>query len=220
MDPGLRRAWTEIVTADDYEEHMASIGQAQAAAELTRWLIERASLPTGSRVTVAGTGAGQMFDFLEPAVFRQYSLTFTDLNAAFLARLRQRLAQHGLDAEIIKDDFERTTLQPGPDLLLATLLLEHIDWRRGVEVFAELRPRFCGIILQENPPEMTTAVTPGRHLPPSIAQAVEIGCPTLVPKDELVSAMTAADYLCQEMSAREVVDGKRLVALLFGRGFN
>jgi hypothetical protein len=30
MDPELRRAWTEIITAEDYEEHMASIGQAQA----------------------------------------------------------------------------------------------------------------------------------------------------------------------------------------------
>lgn len=63
MDPGLRRAWTEIVTADDYESHMASIGQAQTAAELTRCLLEFASLPTGSRITIAGAGAGQILTF-------------------------------------------------------------------------------------------------------------------------------------------------------------
>ena len=48
---------------------MASIGQAQAAAELTHRLIQSASLRPGSRITIAGAGTGQMFDFLAPAVF-------------------------------------------------------------------------------------------------------------------------------------------------------
>ena len=69
MDPSLRQAWTEIVTADDYEEHMASIGQAQAAAELTEHLIRSASLTASGRITIAGAGTGQMFDFLAPATF-------------------------------------------------------------------------------------------------------------------------------------------------------
>jgi hypothetical protein len=41
---------------------------------------------------------------------------------------------------VLEDDIEHTTLDPGPDLLLATLLSEHIDWRRGVDVIAGLRP--------------------------------------------------------------------------------
>jgi hypothetical protein len=215
MDPALRRAWTEIVTAGDYDAHMASIGQAQAAAVLTAWFIERASLPTGSRVTIAGAGTGQMFDFLDPAVFRPYRLTFADLNPTFLSRLRERLATHRLDAAIMEDDIESTALPPGPDLLLSTLLLEHIDWRRGVAAFAALRPRACGIILQENPPGMTAAVTPGRPLPPSIAKAVETGHPTLVPRQELLLAMHARGYACRETALREVADGKRLAGLLF-----
>jgi len=72
MDPELRRASTEIVTAEDYEEHMASIGQAQAAAELTQQLVQSASLRPGSRITIAGAGTGQMFDFVDPAVFRPH----------------------------------------------------------------------------------------------------------------------------------------------------
>ena len=68
MDSGLRRAWIEIVTVNDYDEHMASIGQAQAAAELTACLIELASLPAGSSMTIVGAGTGQMFDFLDPEV--------------------------------------------------------------------------------------------------------------------------------------------------------
>jgi SAM-dependent methyltransferase len=215
MDPGLRRAWTEIITAGDYDGHMASIGQALAAAELTTCLIQLALLPAGGRITIAGAGTGQMFELLNPAFFRPYRLTCADLSPVFLARLRSRLAMCGLDAEVMADDFERTALEPKSDLLLATLLLEHIDWRRGVEVIAGLQPGACGIILQENPPDMTAAVTPGRRLLPSIARAVEIGHATLVSREELVLAMTARGYICRASSVREVADGKRLVGLLF-----
>jgi hypothetical protein len=216
MDPELRRAWTEIVTAEDYEEHMASIGQAQAAAELTQRLIQSASLRPGSRITIAGAGTGQMFDFLAPTVFGPHHLTCADINPTFLVRLRARLARHRLEAEILEDDIEQTALMPGPDLPLATLLLEHIAWPSGVEALARLRPRACGIILQENPPNMTAAVTPGRRLPPSIAKAVETAHPTLVPRDDLILAMTEKGYPCRQTEVREVADGKRLVGLLFG----
>jgi hypothetical protein len=215
MDAGLRRAWTEIVTPDDYDNHMAAVGQAQAAAELTAWLIESAALKPGSRITIAGAGTGQIFEFLDPAIFRSCCLTCADLNPAFLMRLKERVARCGLDAEIVEDDIERTALEPEPDLLIATLLLEHIDWRRGVQVFAGLRPGACGIILQENPSGMTTAVTPGRQLPPSMARAVEIGHPTLVPKEEAVQTMSVQGYICCANTHRDVADGKRLVALLF-----
>ena len=218
MDAELRRAWTEIVVADDYEEHMAAIGQAQAAAELTRYLIEAASLKAGGRITIAGAGTGQMFDLLPSAVFHPYRLTVSDLNPLFLDRLRERLSRHGLDAEIVVDDVERTALSPGCDFLLATLLLEHIDWQRGVEAFVALRPRMCGIVLQENPPDMKTAVTPGRRLPLSIAKAVETAAhPTLVPREDLVAAMAKRAYDCIGGAVRDVADGKRLVALLFSR---
>ena len=215
MEPGLRRAWTEIVQAEDYEQHMAAVGQAQAAAGLTAWLMESAGLPQGCRITIAGAGTGQLFDFLAPSVFAPYQLTCSDLNPAFLSKLGQRLEGHGLDARLVEDDIERTTLAPGMDLLLATLLLEHIDWRRGVKAFASLGPRFCGIILQENPPGMTSAVTPGRVVPPSLVAAMEIGHATLVPREELIEAMAAEGYHCRATEFREVADGKRLAALLF-----
>jgi SAM-dependent methyltransferase len=217
MDPALRQAWTDIVTADDYEEHMASIGQAQAAAELTAHLIRSAELTAGNRITIVGAGTGQMFDFLVPAVFRLYCLTCADLNPVFLSRLRERLSRQGLEADIAEDDIERTALESGPDLLLAILLLEHIDWRRGIEAFAGLRPGACGIIMQENPPEMSTAVTPGRRLPPSIEKALETAHPTLVPRGQLIGAMAEKGYALRDTAVRQVPDGKRLVGLLFRR---
>ncbi len=62
---------------------------------------------------------------------------------------------------------------------------------------------------------MTTAVTPGRRLPPSIAKAIETAHPALVPQQELIAAMAPAGYNFNESASREVADGKRLVALLF-----
>src|ERR1017187_6064221 len=105
----------------------------------------------------------------------------------------------------------------GPDLLLAILLLEHIDWRRGIEAFAGLRPGACGIIMQENPPEMSTAVTPGRRLPPSIEKALETAHPTLVRRGQLIGAMAEKGYALRDTAVRQVPDGKRLVGLLFRR---
>lgn len=217
MDSALRRAWTGIVTAADYERHMAAIGQAQAAADLTRFLVRSAPLPESARIVIAAAGTGQMLDYLDPVLLRPYRLTCTDLNRAFLWRLEERLARARLQAEVIEDDIESTGIAPAPDLILATLLLEHIDWRRGVDVLAGLRPGFCGIILQENPPGMATAVTPGREVPPSLAEAMRQAHPALIPRTELEAAFAARGYRCRETQAADVADGKRLVALLFRR---
>jgi hypothetical protein len=214
MDPELRRAWTEIVTADDYETHMAAIGQARAAAELTAWAVGRAGLSRGDAVTVAGAGTGQMLEYLDPEVLRPYRLTFADLNAGYLERLRERLTRRGLRGEILVDDFEQTRLARSPGLLLATLLLEHIEWRRGVESIAALGPRACAVVLQENPPGMATAVTPGRRVPASIAKAMETAHATLVPREELAAAMADRGYAQIAEESREVADGKRLVGVL------
>lgn len=217
MDSGLQLAWTQIITAEDYEAHMAAIGQAQAAAALTREIIQSAGPPDGGRIAIVGAGTGQMLDFLDPSLFRPFRVTCTDLNPSFLARLKERLAQHRLTARVLEDNIEHTTLEPEPDLLLATLVLEHIDWRLGVESFAALRPAACGIIIQENPPGMISAVTPNRRVPPSIAKAVEIAHATLVPQEELLAAFDALGYTSQANWARDVADGKRLLALLFVR---
>jgi hypothetical protein len=110
---------------------------------------------------------------------------------------------------------ENTALTAAPHLLLATLVLEHIDWRKGVEAIATLGPAACGIIIQQNPSGMTSAVTPGRRVPASIAAAVQMAQPQLVPHKELLGAFGARGYRCAITNAREVADGKRLVSTLF-----
>ena len=215
MDQALRRAWTEIVSPEDYERHMAAVGQAQAAASLTGSLLEAAALSARSRVTIVGAGTGQLLEYLDAQVLRPYRLTFTDLNPRFLGVLRARLTEHHLEAAVIEDDLEQTRLSSAPDLVLASLVLEHIDWRLGVRALTSLHPRFCGLVLQENPPDMVSAVTPGRELPPSMAEAMSVAHPTLIPRDHVITAMARADYRCRFTKSISVADRKRLVGLLF-----
>jgi SAM-dependent methyltransferase len=215
MDSGLRLAWTQIVTAADYDEHMAAIGQADAAAALTADLIRHADLRPGARVVIVGAGTGQMFELLDPDLFRPFRLICTDLNRKFLARLRDRVTARHLSALILADDIERTALGDRPDLLLASLLLEHIEWRKGVQAITALRAAACGIIIQENPTGMTAAVTPGRRVPDSIASAVQSGQPRLIDGRELLGAFKDRAYECFFKRTRDVADGKRLTAMLF-----
>ena len=215
MDSGLHRAWTEIVTPNDYDEHMAAVGQAQAAAALTAEIIRDAASSANSRIVVVGAGTGQMFDFIDPDLFQPFDLICTDLNPTFLSRLRERLVKYGLDALLVVDDIENTALRGAFHLLLAALLLEHIEWRKGVATITALGAPTCGIIIQENPACMTTAVTPGRRIPGSIAAAIQIAQPQLVPHHELLSAFEASGYRAAVTRAREVADGKRLIATLF-----
>jgi hypothetical protein len=50
-----------------------------------------------------------------------------------------------------------------------------------------------------------------------MVEAVEIGHPTLAPKEDIVQAMVAQGYACCAQADRNVADGKRLAALLFRR---
>jgi len=89
------------------------------------------------------------------------------------------------------------------------------DWRRGVETTSALCPAACGIIIQKNPPEMKSAFTPGRVLPPSLAEGTGQVHPVLVPYDQLVPAFARRGYQQINVSYREVADGKRLLSVLF-----
>ena len=73
-----------------------------------------------------------MLDFLDPELLRPYRLTFADLNPEYLERLGERLKRLGVEGQLVVDDFEQTQLAGAPALLVMTLLLEHIEWRRAV----------------------------------------------------------------------------------------
>ena len=217
MEPESRRAWTEIVTPEDYDRHIETIGQAEVSADLVAQFLSWTQLPAGGKVVIVGAGTGWLLDHSDLTWFRNLRLTFTDLSPRFLNKLRERLSDHGIAANVLEDDIEATRLATGMDLLIASLVLEHIDWKRGAASIAGLSPRFIGIILQENPPGMTTSITPGRPLPPSILEASKIALSRLLAKNEVVAEFERLGYPCEREASRAVADGKRLVGCLFGK---
>lgn len=211
--PSLREAWTSLVETGDYEQFMASIGQAQANARLVA-----AMLPAEpGRVLFAGAGAGQMLDYLDPALLAPHRLVFTDINPAFLTRLDQRLRAAGLTAEMLIDDLENSKLTGQFDSAIVVLVLEHIDLRRGLDSLARIGPQRCCIVIQQNPADMASAVTPGR-IPPGTMGVIVEAKPKLVPVDDLLQAMAQHGYLLDGQCSEQVADGKRMLALTWLSG--
>ena len=206
----LREAWLTIEPAD-YEQHMAGIGQAQANAGLmAAWLEEIAAEET---VLVAGAGTGQMFDYLHPEAARTGRMVFTDLNPVFLDRLLNRLGE----AATVVDDIEATQLAGGYPHAAVTLVLEHVDWRRAIHSFRRWESRRVLTVIQENPADLASAVTPGRTVPGTMNVFRERAHPELVPLAELTAAMAELGYELKQVQPAPVSDGKRMLGCWFVR---
>ncbi len=203
----LRDAWRGGVQAEDYEAHMAAIGQAQANAG---HLAEFACRVAG-RVLIAGAGPGQFFDHLEPAALEGCRAVFTDINPEFLAALRRRCP----GAVCVADDLESSSLRGPFDAASATLVLEHTDWRAVVANLVRLAPVVM-IVIQVNPADMATAVSPGRTPPGSMAAFKEVH-PHLIDEAELGEEMARLGAWLTSRLDRPVADGKTMRALTFAR---
>jgi hypothetical protein len=204
----LREAWLTIEPAD-YEQHMAGIGQAQANAGLmAAWLEETATEET---VLVAGAGTGQMFDYLPPEAAATGRMVFSDLNPMFLDKLRERLGE----AATVVDDIENTALAGPFGHAAVTLVLEHVDWRRAIRSFRQWESRRVLTVIQENPADVASAVTPGRTVPGTMNVFRERAHPQLVPLAELTTAMAELGYVLEQVQPAPVSDGKRMLGCWF-----
>jgi len=210
----LKRSWAEVIQPEDYEKHMANVGQAQANASLTKDLIQHARLPNGAKILFAGAGPGQMFEFVDCAYLRPFTITFTDINPKFLERLKERAVAAGLqDFSVVLDDVESSELEGPFNAVVFVLVLEHVDWRRALAAF---RPSAFVLIIQRNPEGMTTAVTPGRERPSSMKRAEDDEQPELLRQDELTSFLEKLGYELKHEDYRPVADGKTMCGLVFG----
>ena len=207
----LQDAWATDVTAEDYEQHMENTGQAHANAELSGQLLGRFAR---GRLLIAGAGPGQMLEH-GPRLDR-FHLTFTDVNARFLERVRKRLAERGLAAETVLDDLTASQLVQPFDVALLVLVLEHIDWRRALRSLARLAPDWL-IIIQRNPAGMATAVTPGVLPPGSMRAFATEHAPHLVDEGLLTAAALELGYRVRQREERPVRDGKAMIGLHFTR---
>lgn len=205
----LRDAWTTLVSAEDYEAHMAAIGQAQANAAHLRDFLAFAEPPVGARLLIAGAGPGQMFGHLEPTVFQPYRTVFSDINPRFLVRLRERCP----GALCVVDDIERSALAGPFYAVMETLMLEHVDWRKGVAALTALGAKCLYLVVQQNPSGMATAVTPSRT-PPGTMRIFAQAHPCLLDIGELTIALQDAGYHLVSQHPRPVADGKTMLGLL------
>ncbi len=203
----LRDAWRGGVKAEDYEAHMAAIGQAQANAG---HLAEFAGRLAG-RVLIAGAGPGQFFDHLEPAALDGCRAVFTDINPEFLAALRRRCPS----AICVADDLESSSLRGPFDAACATLVLEHTEWKTVVANLIGLAPLVM-IVIQVNPPDMATAVSPGRTPPGSMRAFKEVH-PHLIDEAELCAELARLGARLVSRCDRSVADAKTMRALTFQR---
>jgi hypothetical protein len=204
----LRREWQNAVTPADYEQHMNNTGQAAANAALSAELLAGVH---GRKLWIAGAGPGQMFE--HGLTLDGFDTTFTDVNAAFLERLRERLP----GARAVVDDIEATRLPAGFDAALLVLVLEHVDWRKAIASLALAAREWLNII-QRNPSGMNTAVTPGVTPPGTMAAFATSSRPHLIDEDALAAQAAEYGYHVTRRLERPVKDGKAMIGLHLAPG--
>jgi hypothetical protein len=202
----LREAWTRHIAAEDYEAHMAEIGQAQANASLVLELLAAAAPEPGSRVLIAGAGTGQMFDCSGTEPFRPYRLTCSDINAGYLDKLRARC-----ECETVVDDIEDSRLLPGFSVIIVVLVLEHVDWRKALASLARLKPGRVLVVIQRNP---EGPLPPRERIGTMRLFGTEIHTGP-VPAPDLVTEFERLGFGLKLQRERPVDDGKTMVGLLF-----
>ncbi|HKC11708.1 MAG TPA: hypothetical protein VKI41_06585 [Vicinamibacteria bacterium] len=213
----LREAWTSLVKAEDYEAHMAEAGQGQANANLVVEYLRLQPTEPGATLLFVGAGTGQMFDFAPASFLLPFDTTFTDINNDYLQRLAARLgAVEGLRHTELLDDIEESRLTGGFRVVLGVLVLEHVAWRRAVATMCRLAEERAFVVIQENPPTLTTALTLNRPIIGTMNVLRECG-PVLIPRSEVEAEFGRQGLAPNYFAERLVADDKRMLALGFER---
>jgi 2-polyprenyl-3-methyl-5-hydroxy-6-metoxy-1,4-benzoquinol methylase len=217
MDRRIREAWLNTISPDDYDAHMAAVGQAQANAELVAQLLEADPPTTGASILFVGAGTGQLFDYQLPGMLTPFQSTFADINAEYLERLRARIrSTPGLHFDTVVDNVESSSLTPGYELVVAVLVLEHVDWRKAIATMCRLSCRRVFVVIQENPPDLPSAMTKNRPVVGSMRVFLVLD-PQLVPRAEVEKEFRENGLALRCVLSREVLDSKRMVGLEFER---
>lgn len=216
MDEALRRAWTQIVIAADLDDHMHQVGQAAANAELLRTMLAASAGDKLSELLIVGGGTAQFLDYISADCLAPYRLTISDINPLFLQRAKQRFDRAGLPAvQLVVDDIEKTRLLGPYQFIVVILVLEHIDWRKGLRNIHRLVPRQLHIVIQRNPEGLTEAIAPRRELNTSMKAFAASARPALLSSDELIEFLRTLGYRLTWQQARPVADGKTMLGLSF-----
>lgn len=216
MSENSRRAWSEVVVGEEYDGHMAAVGQAAANAELLAEFFSEVEPSDGDRVLFIGGGTGQFLDYGDGHFLKDWEVVFTDISPTFLELLNARAAQADLPRyQAMLDDIEATRLKGPFWLAVLVLVLEHVDWKLALANLVKLGCRSALVIIQENPANLAENLSPNRKIPPSLERASKLWSGHLVPWLELVDRFSALGYTLKSERSREVLDEKRMRGALF-----
>ena len=163
MDDALRHAWTKLITAADLDDHMHQVGQAAANAELLQSMLVSSANEKSVGLLIAGAGTAQFLDYIPATCLAPFRLTLSDINESFLKRANERCDRAGLsDVRFVVDDIEDTQLMGPYQVIAVALVLEHIDWRRGLRGIHRLAPDHLHIVIQCNPEGLVDTFVVGR----------------------------------------------------------
>jgi phospholipid N-methyltransferase len=217
MHSKLREAWSQLIRAEDYEAHMVAVGQAEANAQLVAQYFATVPPKTDARILFLGAGTGQMFDFVSPEFLTPYQTTFADINRAYLRRLSERLGpSNQIRYVTVVDDVEQCALGMAFDLVIAVLVFEHIDWRKGVATACGVTAGRIFVVTQQNPESLAAAMTPQRDVPGTMNVFHEIH-PELIPLPLLRDEFRSLGFRLAYEAAKTVADQKKMVASGFER---
>jgi hypothetical protein len=94
------------------------------------------------------------------------------------------------------------------------LVLEHVDWRKAIATLTRVTTSRVFVIIQENPPHLPASTT--RTLPGSMAVLQGIKR-DLLAKSEVQREFRHDGFELRSTTVREVLDGKKMIALEFER---
>ena len=218
MEDAQRHAWTKLITAADLDVYLRQVGQAQANAELLQTMLKTDRVEKPTKLLLVGGGTARFLDYVPAACLAPFQLTLTDLNSAFLERARERSARADLQNVLFTiDDIEAAKLSGSYDVVVVVLVLERIDWRRGLRNIQRLSPRDLHIVIQVNPDGLVEAIAPKRDLNRSMHAFAENARPIWVSCNELVDFPLQPGYRLQAQDERPVLDGKTMLRLSFSR---
>jgi SAM-dependent methyltransferase len=142
---GAEDAWLRIPLAD-YERHMEAIGQDEALRAIFAQVYAAVS---PGRLLVLGCTTGRDLARIDATVTTR--AVGVDINPAYLATARQRLAAAGAGVELVQGDVLEVDLGEAFDLIHAALLFEYVEpaaLLRRIESW--LAPHgVCGVVTQE-----------------------------------------------------------------------
>lgn len=204
--------WTDIVLPEEYDLHMANVGQAQANAEIIHHFLTTLKPSPEDRVVMVGAGTGQFLDYLpEVQQVKGLDLTFTDISLRFLETLQERAKLHGInDTEVMVDNIEATALIGPIDLAILVLVLEHVDWKLALRNLRNLPTRQLAMVTQINPVGMFTNASPHRVLPPSLVEGSKYSNSHLIPTKDLNRELKWLGYRQTQMIHKQVPDQKTM----------